>query len=436
MSNLIAIVGRPNVGKSTLFNRFVGQRQAIIHESSGVTRDRHYGRTEWNGIDFSVVDTGGYVQHSNDVFETAIRKQVHIALQEADYIIFMVDVKTGITDLDEQIADILRKTQKDTFLVVNKVDTGGKQYEAAEFYRLGLDDYFTLSSINGSGTGELLDAIALRAKEKQTEEEPENELPRVAIVGRPNVGKSSLVNVLLDEERNIVTPEAGTTRDSINTVFNKYGKKMMLVDTAGLRKKGKVNENLEFYSVMRAIRAIEYADVSVLMLDVSQGIQAQDMSIFQVIKKNNKGVVILANKWDLIPDKETNFPKIRDAIFKRLEPFRDVPVIFTSATEKIRIGKVIEAVQRVIENRKRRIKTSELNETIIPAIEKYPPPAVKGKYIKIKYLTQIPMHYPIFAIFCNRPQYIGEAYKRFVENKIREAWDFTGVPITTYFRKK
>lgn len=436
MSNLIAIVGRPNVGKSTFFNRLIGQRQAIIHESSGVTRDRHYGRTTWNGIDFSVVDTGGYVSYSDDVFENAIRRQVHIALEEADYVVFMADLRTGITDLDGHIADILRRSGKEVFLAVNKADNPAMHYNAAEFYGLGLGDFYTISSINGTGTGELMDALAENAALKNVREEQEHELPRVAVVGRPNVGKSSMINVLIEDDRNIVTPIAGTTRDAINTTYKKYGKELMLIDTAGLRKKGKVSANLEFYSVMRSIRAIEYSDVAVLMLDVSEGVQAQDMSIFQVIKKNNKGVVIVANKWDLIENKEKGFPQIKKEILRRLEPFRDVPVVFTSATEKVRIGKVMEAVQQVVQNRKRRIKTPELNEKILPAIEGYPPPAVKGKYVKIKYLTQIPKYYPVFAVFCNRPQYIGATYKRFVENKIRELFDFTGVPITLYFRKK
>jgi len=436
MSNLIAIVGRPNVGKSTFFNRLVGQRQAIIDEKSGVTRDRHYGRTEWNGIDFAVVDTGGYVQHSDDVFEKAIRRQVHIALEEADYIVFMTDMKTGITDLDEQIADVLRKNDKPVFVAVNKVDNPGMQYEAAEFYGLGLGDFYTISSINGSGTGELLDAMAAHVQERDARSDEAEGMPRVAVVGRPNVGKSSLINVLLQEDRNIVTPVPGTTRDTINTVYRKYGREMLLVDTAGLRRKKKVHENLEFYSVMRSVRAIEHCDVAVLMLDISQGIHAQDMTIFQVIKKNKKGVVIVANKWDLVQDKEKRFPEIKEEILRRLEPFRDVKLIFTSATEKIRINKVLDAVQEVIENRKRRISTSELNNTLLPAVEAYPPPAVKGKYIKIKYFTQLPKDYPMFAIFCNRPQYIGETYKRYIENKIRQTYAFTGVPLTIYFRKK
>ena len=436
MGNIIAIIGRPNVGKSTLFNRLTGSRDAIVDEQAGVTRDSHYGKVEWNGQEFSVIDTGGYVTNSDDIFEEEIRKQVMLAIEEADLILFLVDVTCGITDLEEGIADILRRSNKQVLLVVNKVDTHDRQYDAAEFYGLGLGDYYAISSINGSGTGDLLDAILERLPEMEQQPEERDELPRITIVGRPNVGKSSLINALTGENRNIVTPLAGTTRDTTDTLYNKYGHLFYLVDTAGLRKKGKVSEDLEFYSVMRAIRAIENSDVCLLMLDATQGIEAQDMNIFRLIQRNRKGLVILANKWDLI-EKDTHTAKQYEAaIRERIAPFTDVPIIFTSVITKQRLQKVLDTAVEVNQNRTRRIPTHQLNETMLQVIDEYHPPSVKGKHIKIKYATQLPTLAPSFVFFCNLPQYIREPYKRYLENKLREKFNFSGVPIQIFFRNK
>ncbi len=437
MSNIVAIVGRPNVGKSTLFNRLIQSRDAIVHESSGVTRDRHYGVSNWNGLDFSIIDTGGYVVNSDDIFEEEIRKQAILAIDEADVIICLVDVLSGITDLDDAIADILRKSNKKVLLVVNKVDNNERLYDANVFYGLGLGDIYSISSINGSGTGDLLDAVveALPGNPKEEDEEDED-IPKFAIVGRPNVGKSSLINTFIGEERNIVTPISGTTRDSIHTRYNKFGHDFILIDTAGLRKKTKVSENIEFYSVMRSIRTIESADVCMLLLDATRGIEAQDVNIFHLIEKNKKGVVILVNKWDLV-DKEANSTKqYEEKIRERIAPFSDVPIIFTSALTKQRVFKALEKAIEVFENKKKRITTSKLNEYMLAVIEANYPPAIKGKYVKIKYVTQLPTRSPQFAFYCNLPQYVRDSYKRYLENKLREEYDFTGVPIQIYMRKK
>lgn len=422
------------MGKSTFFNRLTETRQAIVDEVSGVTRDRHYGRVFWNGQEFSIIDTGGYVTHSDDIFEEEIRKQVILAIDEADVVIFLVDVNSGITDLDETIAGMLRKIKKPVMLVVNKVDNSERIYDASVFYGLGLGDYSTVSSVNGSGTGDMLDKLtSLFEKEK---EEEEAEIPRIAVVGRPNVGKSSLVNALIGEERNIVTPISGTTRDSIHTRYTKYNHDFYLVDTAGLRKKGKVKEDLEFYSVMRSVRAIEHADVCMLLLDATVGIESQDVNIFHLIERNWKGVVVLVNKWDLV-DKETQTMKqFEEKIRKRLEPFNDVPVLFISALTKQRVHKALQVAIEVFENRKARIPTSRLNDFMQEAIESYHPPAVKGKYIRIKYVTQLPTHAPAFAFYCNLPQYVKEPYKRYLENQLRKQFNFTGVPIRIFMRKK
>ena len=436
--NLVAIVGRPNVGKSTLFNRLVGIRQAIVDQTAGVTRDRHYGKCEWCGHEFSVVDTGGFTSNSDDVFEGEIRKQVLIAIEECDLVLFMVEAATGITDFDEEIADILRRCKKPVILTVNKVDTGDKMYDSYQFYGLGLGDPMAIAAATGGGTGDLLDKVVeLLPKETRDVEDPYEGLPRVTIVGKPNVGKSSLTNALLGEERNIVTPVAGTTRDAISSYYNKFGHELMLVDTAGLRKKAKVTENLEFYSVLRSIRAIENADVCILMIDATSGIEAQDMSIFNLIVRNRKGCVIVVNKWDLVPDKTANTMKeFRAAIAKRIAPLSDIPVIFTSATEKQRIMDVLEAAEHVYANYSRRIPTSQLNDAMLPEIENYPPPAWKGKYIKIKYITQLPTPSPSFAFFCNLPQYIRDPYKRFLENKLRSHFDYTGCVLQIFLRQK
>ena len=432
---IVAIVGRPNVGKSTLFNRLVGMRQAIVDSMAGTTRDRHYGRTDWNGREFSVIDTGGYTVNGEDVFEEEIRRQVMLAIDEADVILFMTEVSTGITDLDMFMADILRRADKKVFLVVNKVDNSEQLYGTPEFYALGLGEPYAISSMSGSGTGDLMDAIvaALPPDERDGGEE---ELPRITIVGRPNVGKSSMTNALLGQERNIVTPVAGTTRDSIHTRYNKYGMDFYLIDTAGLRKKGKVTEDLEFYSVMRSIRAIESSDVCILMLDASQGVESQDLNIFNLIVRNRKGCVIVVNKWDLIPKDSNTMKEWRAAIAKKLAPFSDVPVIFTSVPDRQRILEVLQTALRVYRSRARRIPTSEFNDYILPIIEETPPPSIKGKYIRIKYAAQLPNPTPVFAFFVNLPQYIKDAYRRFLENKIREHWDFSGVPIQIYFRQK
>ena len=432
---IVAIVGRPNVGKSTLFNRLVGMRQAIVDSTAGTTRDRHYGRTDWNGREFSVIDTGGYTVNGEDVFEEEIRRQVMLAIDEADVILFMTEVSTGITDLDMFMADILRRADKKVFLVVNKVDNSEQLYGTPEFYALGLGEPYAISSMSGSGTGDLMDAIvaALPPDERDGGEE---ELPRITIVGRPNVGKSSMTNALLGQERNIVTPVAGTTRDSIHTRYNKYGMDFYLIDTAGLRKKGKVTEDLEFYSVMRSIRAIESSDVCILMLDASQGVESQDLNIFNLIVRNRKGCVIVVNKWDLIPKDSNTMKEWRAAIAKKLAPFSDVPVIFTSVPDRQRILEVLQTALRVYRSRARRIPTSEFNDYVLPIIEETPPPSIKGKYIRIKYAAQLPNPTPVFAFFVNLPQYIKDTYRRFLENKIREHWDFSGVPIQIYFRQK
>ncbi len=435
MGNIVAIVGRPNVGKSTFFNRLTETRQAIVDEESGVTRDRHYGKVIWNGHEFSIIDTGGYIVNSDDVFEEEIRKQVILAMEEADVVVFLVDVISGITDLDETIAGMLRKINKPVVLVANKVDNSQRLYEATTFYGLGLGDYHPLSSINGSGTGDMLDHLVSLFEEKHEEEE-DLEIPRIAVVGRPNVGKSSLVNALMGEERNIVTPISGTTRDSINTRFTKFNHDFILVDTAGLRKKGKVKEDLEFYSVMRSVRAIEHSDVCILMIDATIGIEGQDVNIFHLIARNWKGVVVLVNKWDLV-EKETHSTKqFEQQIREKLEPFVDVPILFVSALTKQRIHKALDVAMTVYKNRMQRITTSKLNEVMQEAIEANHPPSVKGKFIQIKYVTQLPTHAPAFAFYCNLPQYVRESYKRYLENKIRENFPLTGVPIKVFMRKK
>lgn len=433
MGGIVAIVGRPNVGKSTFFNRLIQKREAIVDEVSGVTRDRHYGKSDWNGKEFSVIDTGGYVVGSDDIFEQEIDKQVELAIEESDAIIFMVDVESGVTGMDEDVANLLRRVDKPVFLAVNKVDNAQRSADAVEFYALGLGDYYTLSSINGSGTGELLDALVKDLPETVDED---SELPRFAVVGRPNAGKSSFINALIGEERYIVTDIAGTTRDSIDTKYNRFGFEFNLVDTAGIRRKAKVKEDLEFYSVMRSIRSIEYCDVCILMLDATRGFDGQVQNIFWLAERNNKGVVILVNKWDLV-EKETNSVKdYTQKIKKQLEPFDDVPIIFISVLNKQRIFKAIETAVDVYRNRSKKVKTRELNDIMLPIIEKNPPPAYKGKYVKIKFCTQLPTHYPQFAFFCNLPQYVREAYKRFLENQLRKNFDFTGVPITVFIRKK
>ena len=436
MSGIIAIVGRPNVGKSTLFNRLVEEKQAIIDSKSGVTRDRNYGEGVWNGREFTVIDTGGVTIKSNDAFEDEIRKQVVLAMDEADVIIFMVDVHSGITDLDSNVAEMLRKTNKPYFLVVNKVDDGKYLYDATEFYSLGLGEYFTISSATGSGTGDLLDAVIAKLPPDKPKQEETEDIPHVAVVGRPNVGKSSFVNALIGEDQHIVTPVAGTTRDSIGTRFNKFGYNYYFIDTAGLRKKEKVNEDLEFYSVLRSIRSLESADVCVLMIDANDGIESQDMNILHLIIKNNKGVVICVNKWDLI-DKTTNTARdFEEALRKKIAPFTDVPIIFTSVLEKQRIQKILEKIREVYENRKRRIQTARLNEIMLEAIDRFSPPAVKGKNIKIKYVTQLPTPYPAFVFFGSNSKYVKDAYKRYLENQLRKNFDFTGSTVRVYVRDK
>jgi GTP-binding protein len=434
MGNIVAIVGRPNVGKSTFYNRLVGMRDAITDDFSGVTRDRKYGFCEWNGKRFTVVDTGGFVQGSPDVFESAIRDQVKVVLKEAAVILFMVDVQTGITDLDEALAKMLRRANRPVYLVVNKVDNSRNVFEANEFWGLGFEQTFFVAAISGSGSGDLLDAVV---EHLEVEEPIETELPKFAIIGRPNVGKSSLVNVLLGEDRNIVTPIAGTTRDPIHTVYNKFGKEFVLIDTAGIRKKVKVEEDLEFYSVMRAIRAVEEADVCLLVLDAVQGLESQDMNILRLAQKRHKGVVILVNKWDLIQNKETNTARNYEAFIKsKLAPFDDVPVLFISALEKQRIFQALEAALEVNENRGRRVKTSELNEWVLQWVEETPPPSVTNRYPKFKYVTQLPTAYPSFAFFVNNPNYVKESYRNYLENRMRKQYKFTGSPIEIYFREK
>jgi GTP-binding protein len=436
MDSIVAIVGRPNVGKSTLFNRLVQRREAIVDSVSGVTRDRHYGKSDWNGKEFSVIDTGGYIVGSDDIFEEEIRKQVELALEEADIIVFVVDVEQGITPMDTEVAKLLRKVKKPIFVTVNKVDNAMRDADAVEFYNLGLGEYHTISSINGSGTGELLDSLAAIMPEPEELDLTKEALPRFAVVGRPNAGKSSFINALIGEDRNIVTDIAGTTRDSIDTKYNRFGFDFNLVDTAGIRKKSKVKEDLEFYSVMRAVRTIEYSDVVILMIDATRGFESQDQNIFWLAEKNKKGVVILINKWDLV-EKETN--TMRDyeaAVRKQIAPFTDVPIIFVSVLTKQRIFKAIETAVTVFQNRKTRIPTSKLNETMLEIISSYAPPAIKGKFVKIKYCMQLPTPTPQFAFFSNLPQYVKDPYRRFLENKMREVYDFNGVPLIIYFRQK
>ena len=434
MGNIVAIVGRPNVGKSTFFNRLIQRREAIVDSVSGVTRDRHYGKSDWNGHKFSLIDTGGYIKGSDDIFEAEIDKQVELAIDESDAIIFMVDVETGVTPMDEDVANLLRKVDKPVLLVVNKVDNNKRLENAVEFYSLGLGEYFPIASTNGSGTGDLLDALVEALPEIEVEEE--SELPRFAVVGRPNAGKSSFINALIGEERYIVTDIAGTTRDSMDTRYNRFGFEFNLVDTAGIRRKSKVKENLEFYSVMRSVRAIENCDVCLLVLDATRGFDGQVQNIFWLAQRNHKGIVILVNKWDLV-DKETNTLKEFEAMIRReIEPFTDVPVVFISVLTKQRVFKAIETAVKVFENRSKKIKTRQLNDIMLPIIEKNPPPAYKGKYVKIKYCTQLPTPHPQFAFFCNLPQYVRDPYKRFIENKLRQEFDFQGVPISIYFRKK
>lgn len=434
MSNIVAIVGRPNVGKSTFFNRLIQRREAIVDAVSGVTRDRHYGKSDWNGKEFSLIDTGGYVVGSDDVFEAEIDKQVELAIDEADAIIFMVDVETGVTGMDEDVAKLLRKVNKPVFLAVNKVDNSKRAEDAVDFYSLGLGEYYTVASINGSGTGELLDALVEALPEK--EESVEDELPRFAVVGRPNAGKSSFINALIGEERYIVTDIAGTTRDSIDTKYNRFGFEFNLVDTAGIRRKSKVKEDLEFYSVMRSVRAIEHADVCLLVCDATRGFDGQVQNIFWLAERNRKGVVILVNKWDLVEKDNKTIKEFEKHLRKQIEPFTDVPIVFISTLTKQRIFKAIETAVEVYKNRSKRIKTSVLNEVLLPIIQNYPPPAYKGKYVKIKYIMQLPTPQPQFAFFCNLPQYVKEPYKRFLENKLREHFDFHGVPVSVYMRKK
>jgi GTP-binding protein len=433
MSNIVAIVGRPNVGKSTLYNRLTESRKAIVDDVSGVTRDRHYGVSEWIGKTFTVIDTGGYVANSEDVFEAAIREQVIIAIEEATVILFMVDVTTGITDLDDEIASLLRKGKKPVFVVVNKLDNTNLLADSMVFYSLGLGELYNISAMTGSGTGELLDEVV-----KHFDDEPleDNNRPKYAIVGRPNVGKSSIINTLIGQERNIVTPIAGTTRDSIHIHYNQYGHDFMLIDTAGLRKKTKVKENIEFYSVMRTIKALEEADVVILMIDAVEGMESQDINIFHLAEKNKKGVVIVVNKWDLIEKNNKTSKVFEEQIRDKIAPFTDVPIVFTSVTEKQRLLKVIDTANAVYKNKTRKIPTSKLNEVMLPIIEAFPPPSIKGKYVKIKYITQISGTSPMFAFFCNLPQYIKEPYYRFIENKLRENFDFSGAPIQVWFRQK
>ena len=434
MGNIVAIVGRPNVGKSTFFNRLIQRREAIVDAVSGVTRDRHYGKCEWNGKEFSLIDTGGYVVGSDDIFEAEIDKQVELAIDESDAIVCMVDVEAGITPMDEEVANLLRKVEKPVFLVVNKVDNNQRLEHAVEFYALGLGEYYAVASINGSGTGDLLDALVAALPEK--EEENESELPRFAVVGRPNAGKSSFINALLGKDRYIVTDIAGTTRDSIDTKYNQFGFEFNLVDTAGIRRKSKVKEDLEFYSVMRSIRAIEHCDVVILLVDATRGFEGQDQNIFWLGEKNKKGVVILVNKWDLV-EKDNNTTKQYEALIrKEMEPFTDVPIVFISALTKQRIFKAIETAVEVYKNRSAKIPTSKLNEVMLEIINQNPPPSYKGKYVKIKFCTQLPTQTPQFAFFANLPQYVKPPYKRFIENKLREHFNFHGVPIVVYFRKK
>lgn len=436
MGNIIAIVGRPNVGKSTLFNRLTESNHAIVKEISGVTRDRIYGRGEWNGIPFSVIDTGGYVKGSEDIFEGEIRKQVEIAIDEANVILFVVDATTGIVDLDEMVAKLLRKSKKKVLVIANKVDNNDRVGMSAEFWSFGLGEVFDLSAANGSGTGEILDEVVKYFDKEDPRGEEEAGLPRIAVVGKPNVGKSSMINAFTGEERNIVTDISGTTRDSIDTRYKAFGFDFMLIDTAGIRKKAKVTEDIEYYSVLRSVRTIEDSDICIFMIDATEGIQKQDLTIYYMIEKNHKGVVVLVNKWDLVEKDTMTAVEYEKNLRNDLAPYNDVPIIFTSALTKQRIHKALEKAMDVFANRTRKISTSELNDRLLPIIDSNPPPSLKGKYVKIKYVQQLPTHAPAFAFFCNLPQYIPDSYKRFLENRLREMYDFEGVPVRIYFRKK
>lgn len=436
MNNIVAVVGRPNVGKSTLFNRLIQRRDAIVDSVSGVTRDRNYGKSEWNGRNFSIIDTGGYIEGSDDIFEGEIRKQVELAIDEADVILFVVDAEEGLTPMDEEVANLLRKVTKPVLLVVNKVDNGKRLQDAYEFYNLGLGDYYPIAGISGSGTGEMLDALVKALPPEEEVVKEDEELPRFAFVGRPNAGKSSIINALIGQDRFVVTDIAGTTRDAIDTKYNRFGFDFYLVDTAGIRKKSKVKEDLEFYSVMRSVRAIEHADVCVLVVDATRGFEGQDQSIFWLAQKNKKGVVILINKWDLVEKDNQTTKEYEKRIREQIAPFEDVPIVFVSALTKQRLLKALETAVEVFENRKNRISTSKLNEVMLPIIEHNPPPAIKGKYIKIKFCMQLPTHTPQFVFFANLPQYIRDPYRRFVENKLREHYNFSGVPIEIFFRQK
>jgi GTP-binding protein len=438
MSRIVAIVGRPNVGKSTLFNRLTGEFKAIVDDYSGVTRDRHYGMSDWNGIDFTVIDTGGFVPESSDVFESAIREQVHIAIDEASVLIFMVDVQSDVNPMDEEFAQILRKSKKPVVLCVNKVDNDRLRMETSVFYALGFDHYHEISATNGGGTGELLDEVVEFLKEEapNTEDDTLADLPRIAIVGRPNVGKSSLINALLGKDRNIVTEIAGTTRDSIDTHYNAFGKEFVLIDTAGIRKKSKVHENIEFYSVMRSLRALENADIVVLVVDATQGLESQDLNLFWMAQRQGKGIIILVNKWDLV-EKDTNTHIEYSKVIKdTISPFVDVPILYISALSKQRIFQAMETIMQVYENLTFRIPTHKLNDFLLPIIEAYPPPSKKGKFVRIKFVTQLPSKRIAFALFCNLPQYVADSYSRFLENKLRESFPFSGIPISLFFRKK
>jgi GTP-binding protein len=436
MNNIVAIVGRPNVGKSTFFNRLIQRREAIVDSVSGVTRDRNYGKSEWNGKEFSVIDTGGYIKGSEDVFEAEIRRQVELAIDEADIIVFVVDVEEGITPMDDEVAKLLRKVTKPVLLAVNKVDNSMREKDAVEFYNLGLGEYYTIAGMSGSGTGELLDALVALMPEAVAPDENEVALPRFAVVGRPNAGKSSFINALIGEDRYIVTDIAGTTRDAIDTKYNRFGFEFNLVDTAGIRRKAKVKEDLEFYSVMRSVRAIEHSDICILVIDATRGFEGQDQSIFWLAEKNRKGVVILVNKWDLVEKDTMSTRDYERKIREELQPFTDVPILFVSALTKQRLLKALETAVEVFESRKQRISTSKFNETMLPIIENQPPPALKGKYVKIKFCMQLPTPTPQFVFFCNLPQYVKDPYKRFLENKMREIYNFEGVPIDIYFRQK
>jgi GTP-binding protein len=436
MNNIVAIVGRPNVGKSTLFNRLIQRRDAIVDSVSGVTRDRNYGKSEWNGKEFSVIDTGGYIKGSDDIFEGEIRKQVELAIDECDAIIFMVDVEEGITPMDDEVAKLLRKVTKPVLLAVNKVDNSKRVTDALEFYNLGLGEYFTIGAMNGSGTGELLDKLVEVLPEMPEAVEDENPLPRFAVVGRPNAGKSSIINALIGEDRFVVTDIAGTTRDAIDTTYNRFGFEFNLVDTAGIRRKAKVKEDLEFYSVMRSVRAIEHSDVCILVIDATRGFEGQDQSIFWLAEKNRKGIVILVNKWDLVEKDTMTARDYERKIREQIQPFTDVPILFVSALEKQRLLKGVETAVEVFENRKQKVPTSKFNDLMLPIIENQPPPALKGKYVKIKYCMQLPTPVPQFVFFANLPQYVKDPYKRFIENKLRENYNFSGVPIDIYFRQK